>query len=144
MKYKGAPGQSLCLQLMFTPDITKYRLPAKSFDINWQQQKIEDQVIADTYCSKSCYMFEIYIIRSGTVPPQEYFDKTFDGYNLCYPTIKAMEINKLELEDLQPLVNEVSYKKMQYNLIEYSLRYHKTNFIKQYLEFAHKYIAGWF
>ena len=33
---------------------------------------------------------------------------------------------------------------MQYNLVEYDLRHHKTNFIKQHLEFAHKYIAGWF
>lgn len=55
-----------------------------------------------------------------------------------------MEINKLELEDLQPFVSEVSYKKMQYDLIEFDLRYRKTNFIKQHLEFAHKYIAGWF
>lgn len=63
--------------LMFVPNITECRITSQSQlfgfmpDNDWQCVRIDDEVVAEpneTY-SKSCYMFELYLIRSGIVPP---------------------------------------------------------------------------
>lgn len=61
----------LMTYLMFVPNIIDQQLFTFIGDNDWKRERIEDDIVAeDNRCySKSCYMFEIYLIRSGTMPP---------------------------------------------------------------------------
>ena len=62
----------LMTYLMFVPNIIDQQLFTFIGDNDWKRERIEDDIVAedDIRCyGKSCYMFEIYLIRSGTMPP---------------------------------------------------------------------------